>query len=63
MSVVDITRHVHGPVLLPASQCAMDPATRAAFGHWTNRPGRLAPALLAHRDMMYAEHLALPLAL
>src|SRR5450755_1438317 len=38
---------------LPQAQCAMDPSTRAA----------LDPVLLAHRDMMYAKHLELPLSL
>jgi hypothetical protein len=49
---------------LPQEQCAMDPATRAAF-ETLDDPTReaLAPELLAHRDMMYAEHLATPLSL
>ena len=49
---------------LPAADCAMDPATRAAF-ETLEAPTRdaLSPALLAHRDMMYATHLALPLSL
>jgi hypothetical protein len=42
----------------------MDAATRAAF---ETRDGEidavLDPALLDHRDMMYAEHLELPLSL
>jgi glutathione S-transferase len=49
---------------LPPEQCKMDAATRAAFA---NRDGdveaALDPILLAHRDMMYAQHLELPLAL
>jgi glutathione S-transferase len=49
---------------LPAPQCAMDPSTRAAFE--TRDPqteAALAPILLEHRDMMYAQHLELPLSL
>ena len=49
---------------LPPEQCEMDPATRAAF---ETRDGQtrsaLDPVLLEHRDMMYTEHLALPLSL
>lgn len=49
---------------LPHAQCAMDPATRSAF-ETMDEPTReaLAPALLAHRAVMYAEHLATPLRL
>ena len=49
---------------LPHEQCAMKPDTRAAF-ETLNEPTReaLAPSLLAHRDMMYARHLELPLCL
>ena len=47
---------------LPEAQCKMDPATRAAFAA-TRRSKPLDPILLAHRDMMYARHLELPLAL
>lgn len=49
---------------LPEEQCAMDPATRAAFE--TRDPvtdAALDPVLLAHREMMYAKHLELPLRL
>ena len=49
---------------LPHAQCAMDPATRAAFE--TRDPetdAALDPILFEHRDMMYAKHLELPLAL
>ena len=49
---------------LPPEKCEMDPATRAAF---ETRDGQtqsaLDPVLFEHRDMMYAEHLALPLSL
>ena len=49
---------------LPQAQCAMDPATRAAFETVDDSTrAALDPALLAHRDMMYAQHLALPLSL
>jgi glutathione S-transferase len=49
---------------LPSAQCQMEAATRAAF---TTRDSQTAaaldPVLLAHRDMIYREHLELPLAL
>jgi glutathione S-transferase len=49
---------------LPEAVCRMDAATRAAF---ETRDGAieaaLDPVLLAHRDMMYATHLELPLSL
>ncbi|HSV36008.1 MAG TPA: hypothetical protein VLI46_10655, partial [Ramlibacter sp.] len=49
---------------LPQAQCEMDPATRAAFeARDAQTDAALDPLLLAHRDMMYTEHLALPLAL
>ena len=49
---------------LPETQCAMDPGTRAAF-EWLDDETRAAldPILLAHRDMMYARHLEVPLSL
>jgi len=49
---------------LPAEQCDMVPATRAAFETLDpSTAAALDPILLAHRDMMYARHLALPLSL
>ena len=49
---------------LPPEHCAMDPNTRAAFETLDEQTqGALDPILLEHRDMMYAEHLELPLAL
>jgi glutathione S-transferase len=49
---------------LPPEQCKMDDATRAAFANRdTQIEAALDPILLAHRDMMYAQHLELPLAL
>lgn len=49
---------------LPQDVCAMDPPTRAAFElRDAATDAALDPVLLAHRDMMYREHLALPLAL
>lgn len=47
---------------LPPDQCAMDAGTRAAF-ELLDAPtsAALDPILFAHRDMMYAEHLELPL--
>ena len=49
---------------LPPGQCDMVPATRAAF-ETLDAPtaAALDPVLLAHRDRMYAKHLALPLSL
>ena len=49
---------------LPEDQCAMNPATRGAFS-LLDEPTRAAldPVLLAHRDRIYRDHLALPLAL
>jgi glutathione S-transferase len=49
---------------LPQEVCEMVPATRAAF-EALDEPtaAALDPALLAHRDMMYARHLAMPLSL
>ena len=49
---------------LPSPQCAMDPATRAAFETCdAATTAALDPVLFEHRDMMYAEHLELPLSL
>ncbi len=49
---------------LPHEQCAMDPATRAAFETIDEQTkSALDPVLLAHRAMMYEKHLSLPLAL
>ena len=49
---------------LPQEVCEMVPATRAAF-EALDPPtaAALDPVLLAHRDMMYARHLAMPLRL
>ncbi|MDE2136206.1 MAG: hypothetical protein KGJ68_02110 [Gammaproteobacteria bacterium] len=49
---------------LPQAQCPMDPGTRAAFEtRDAQTEAALDPLLLEHRDMMYAEHLELPLSL
>ena len=49
---------------LPPAQCAMDAGTRAAFEtRDAQTAAALDPILFAHRDMMYAEHLTLPLSL
>jgi glutathione S-transferase len=49
---------------LPPEQCQMDPATRAAFAiSDAKTEAALDPILFAHRDMMYARHLELPLSL
>lgn len=49
---------------LPPEQCDMNADTRAAFsGLDAETAAALDPILLEHRDMMYAEHLELPLSL
>ena len=49
---------------LPPEQCPMDARTRAAFETCDAQTEEaLDPILLAHRDMMYAQHLELPLSL
>ena len=49
---------------LPDAQCAMEPWARAAFEYLDDETrAALDPALLAHRDMMYARHLETPLCL
>ena len=49
---------------LPQEVCEMVPATRAAFEALDPlTAAALDPVLIAHRDMMYARHLALPLSL
>ena len=49
---------------LPAEQCRMDETTRAAFQlRDAQLEAALDPILFKHRDMMYAEHLELPLSL
>jgi hypothetical protein len=49
---------------LPPDQCKMDASTRAAFETRDAQiEAALDPILFAHRDMMYAEHLELPLSL
>jgi len=49
---------------LPEAQCKMDAPTRAAIGRRDPQiEAALDPILLAHRDMMYARHLELPLSL
>ena len=49
---------------LPPAQCDMDPLVRNAFEARDARTaGALDPILFRHRDMMYATHLELPLAL
>jgi glutathione S-transferase len=49
---------------LPQEQCDMHESLRAAF-EWLDPPtaAALDPILIEHRDMMYARHLQLPLAL
>jgi glutathione S-transferase len=49
---------------LPPAQCDMEASTRAAFEtRDAQTDAALDPVLIAHRDMMYAQHLALPLSL
>jgi glutathione S-transferase len=49
---------------LPPDQCEMQPSTRAAFEtRDAQTEAALDPILFEHRDMMYAEHLELPLSL
>jgi len=49
---------------LPHEHCAMEASTRAAFELRDEQTAAaLDPILLEHRDMMYAQHLQLPLSL
>ena len=49
---------------LPPEHCEMDTRTRAAFElRDADTDAALDPILLEHRDMMYAQHLELPLSL
>ena len=49
---------------LPQAQCTMDAVTRAAFEQRdAHTEAALDPILFEHRDMMYAKHLEMPLAL
>jgi len=49
---------------LPPEQCKMDASTRTAFStRDAQADAALDPILFAHRDMMYAQHLELPLSL
>jgi glutathione S-transferase len=49
---------------LPDAQCKMDAPTRTAFASRDPQiEAALDPILLAHRDLMYAQHLELPLSL
>lgn len=66
LTVVDIYSAVTVGMFapLPEEHCAMDARTRKAFE--LNEPAveaALDPILIEHRDMMYARHLELPLAL
>jgi hypothetical protein len=66
LSAVDIYAATFLALLrpLPHEVCAMDPATRAAFElRDPETDAALEPVLLEHREMMYREHLVLPLAL
>jgi len=49
---------------LPPEQCKMDASTRAAFSMRDAQvDAAIDPILFAHRDMIYAQHLELPLSL
>ncbi|MES2153428.1 MAG: hypothetical protein V4508_26925 [Pseudomonadota bacterium] len=49
---------------LPSEHCAMDASTRAAFEtRDAQTQAALDPILFEHRDMMYGQHLELPLSL
>ena len=49
---------------LPPEVCTMEASTRAAFSaRDADIDAALDPIFLAHRDMMYAQHLELPLSL
>jgi glutathione S-transferase len=49
---------------LPAPQCEMDPVMRTAFDtRDASTTAALDPVLFEHRDMIYAQHLELPLSL
>jgi hypothetical protein len=49
---------------LPPEVCKMDASTRAAFSaRDADIDAALDSVLFAHRDMMYARHLELPLSL
>ncbi|MBM3596594.1 MAG: hypothetical protein FJX35_00155 [Alphaproteobacteria bacterium] len=51
-------------VPLPAEHCAMDAGMRAAFEtRDAETDAALDPIVIEHRDMMYAQHLELPLSL
>lgn len=66
LSAVDIYAATFLALLrpLPHEMCAMDPVTRAAFElRDPETDAALEPVLLEHREMMYREHLVLPLAL
>ncbi len=66
LTAVDVYSATFAALLspLPQDQCEMDPNTRAAFEtRDAQTEAALDAILLAHRDMMYAEHLELPLSL
>jgi len=50
--------------LLPDDQCPMRPKLRAAFAPLGDEVADvMPPSLLAHRDLMHARHMPLPVAL
>ena len=65
-TAVDVYRATCAAIFhpLPPEHCDMDAATRTAFRmRGAQTDAALDPILLEHRDMMYAEHLELPLSL
>ena len=66
LTAVDVYSAVFAAMFdpLPPAQCQMDAATRAAFAtRDAQTTAALDPVLFAHRDLIYREHLELPLAL
>jgi glutathione S-transferase len=66
VTAVDIYSATFSAMFCPlsAEHCVMDAGIRAAFEtRDAATEAALDPVLLAHRDMMYATHLALPLSL
>jgi hypothetical protein len=66
LTAVDVYSATFAAMFEPLSPevCKMDASTRAAFSaRDADIDAALDPIFLAHRDMMYARHLELPLSL
>jgi hypothetical protein len=66
LTAVDVYSATFAAMFDPLSPevCKMDASTRAAFSaRDADIDAALDPIFLAHRDMMYARHLELPLSL